>query len=53
LHRLWTVALVQGTLTAEENAHISACEECRLAFGVCIKADSFAAVLKELRHDEE
>jgi hypothetical protein len=52
LHRLWMAALIQSKLTPQEQTHTNGCEQCRLAFGVCLKADSFATVLKELHRDE-
>ena len=32
-----------------EHAHINDCEECRTALRVCLKAETFAGVLKGLK----
>jgi hypothetical protein len=53
LHRLWTFATLQGDLNLSEHAHILDCEECRDALRVCLKAENFGAVLRELKRDGE
>ena len=49
LHRLWMFATLQAELTRREHAHLLDCEECRFALQKSMKAESFGAVLKELR----
>jgi len=51
LHRLWSFVTFHGSLTMGEHAHINDCEECRTALRVCLRADSFAGVLKSLKKD--
>ena len=49
LHRLWAFTKVQGDLAAQDFAHIIDCSKCRTALLVCLKAENFGAVLKELK----
>lgn len=49
LHRLWTFATLQDDLSLSEHAHILECENCRLVLRTSLKADTFGAVLKELK----
>ena len=48
LHRLWTIAKVQAEMSPAEQSHMLDCDECRNAFSVCLKAESFSEVVSEL-----
>ena len=37
----------------QEHAHIIDCEECRMVFRVCLGAENFGAVLKQLGREDE
>ena len=50
IHRLWSFVTSQGSLTMGEHAHINDCEECRTALRVCLKSQTFADVLKDLKN---
>jgi hypothetical protein len=52
LQRLWTFATLRGDLIAGEHLHLLQCEECRSALRVCLNADNFDGVLKNLRASE-
>ena len=49
LYLLWTFATLQDALSLPEHVHILDCEECRDALRVCLMAETFDAVLKEVR----
>jgi hypothetical protein len=51
LHRLWSFARLPGYPDAQSQAHLQECEECREAFQVCLRCDSFGVALKELGQD--
>ena len=53
LHRIWVFTTVQGDLTMAEHAHIIDCEECRVAFRACMRAENFGAVLLELNREDD
>jgi len=53
LHRLWTFATLQGDLILPEHAHILDCEECRMTLRVCLRSESFGAVLLELKREDD
>jgi hypothetical protein len=53
LHRVWAFAKLQAELTYREHVHILHCKECNAAFQVCLKHETFGAVLKELRREDE
>jgi hypothetical protein len=48
LHRLWAYGKDRGQLSAEESAHVTACEGCTRALQVCRQEKNFGAVLREL-----
>jgi len=47
-HRAWAYLHHGGELGIEEHDHILQCENCLHLFQICLKADSFGAVLAEL-----
>ena len=49
LYRLWTFNTYQGTLSAPQHTHLLGCTECSYVIRVCLKSDSFGAVLKAVR----
>ena len=49
LYRLWRFNIYQGTLSAPQHAHLVGCTECSYVIRVCLKSDSFGAVLKAVR----
>jgi len=52
LHRLWAFASFEGELTPTEHIHIIYCDECRIAFGVCLQSEKFSEALRVLKEDE-
>lgn len=48
LHCLWAYGKGRGQLSAEESAHLTACEGCTRALQVCRQEKNFGAVLREL-----
>jgi hypothetical protein len=52
LHKLWSFATQAGELSAAEQTHLQGCDNCRHALNVCLKAESFAAAVKELDKQE-
>jgi hypothetical protein len=53
LHRIWVFTTLQADLTMAEHAHIIDCEECRIAFRACLRAENFGAVLLELNREDD
>jgi len=53
LHRLWAFATLQNDLVLPEHAHILDCEDCRTSLRVCLKSESFGAVLLELKREDD
>ena len=53
LHRLWSFARVPGQLDTSGQAHVRECADCRRAFQLCLGAENFGIVLKELNHEQE
>ena len=54
-HRAWTYIHADSEFTMREHDHILECEQCLRLFILCLRTESFGAVLKELRevpHDE-
>ena len=49
LHRLWMFSTLQADMVMPDHAHLLDCEECRTGLRICLKAENFAAVLKQLR----
>jgi hypothetical protein len=49
LHRLWMFSTLQVDMIMPDHAHLLDCEECRTGLRVCLKAGSFASVLKQLK----
>ena len=50
-HRAWTYLQADGELSTDEHDHILECESCLHLFLLCLKSESFGAVLKELNKD--
>lgn len=48
LHCLWAYGKGRGQLSAEEHAHVAACEGCSRALEVCRYEKNFGGVLREL-----
>jgi hypothetical protein len=53
LHRLWVFATLQEDLSLDEHRHLISCESCRGALRVCMQAENFGVVLKELGGENE
>jgi hypothetical protein len=53
LHRLWVFATLQEDLSLLEHQHLIGCEACRAALRVCMQAESFGVVLKELEREDD
>ena len=53
LHRLWVFATLQEDLSLDDHKHLIACEVCRAALRVCMQAENFGVVLKELGREDE
>jgi hypothetical protein len=53
LHRLWVFATLQEDLSLDEHRHVMNCEGCRSALRVCIQAENFGVVLKELGREDD
>jgi hypothetical protein len=51
LHRLWVCANMKASFTAREYFHILACEECSRALKVCLAAENFGGMLRQLSRD--
>jgi len=49
LYRLWTFRIYQGTLSAPQHTHLLGRAECSYVIRVCLRSDSFSAVLKAVR----
>ena len=49
LHRLWMFSTLQADMVMPDHAHLLDCEECRTGLRICLQAENFAAVLKQLR----
>ena len=49
LHRLWMFSTLQADMVMPDHAHLLDCDECRTGLRICLKAENFAAVLKQLR----
>ena len=52
-HRLWAYLHVDGELTDAERDHALECPQCRAVLKLCLKSDTFAAVLLALAGDSE
>ena len=53
LHRLWAFTTLQDDLSLSEHSHILDCLECHLALRTCLKNETFGAVLRELKLDDD
>ena len=53
LHRLWSFARIPGHLDSPGQAHVRECADCRKAFQLCLSAENFGNVLKELNQEQE
>jgi hypothetical protein len=51
LHRLWVFMSLQVELRPPEILHVLNCKECRVSLRACVHADTFGAVLEELRKE--
>jgi hypothetical protein len=51
LHRLWVFITLQADLKPPEILHVLNCEECRVSLRACGHADTFGALLQELRKE--
>jgi hypothetical protein len=51
LHRMWVCANLKDRFTPREYFHIVACEECSRALKICLVAENFGGVLRELSRD--
>jgi hypothetical protein len=49
LYRLWNFNTLQGTLSAPQHTHLLGCTECSYVIRICLRSDSFGAVLKAVR----
>jgi hypothetical protein len=47
-HRAWNSVKFEGAFSLEEHAHIVKCAQCLRLFGICLEADTFGSVLKQL-----
>jgi hypothetical protein len=45
-HRVWAYLYGDGEFSVQEHDHILACELCLRLFILCLKSESFGAVLK-------
>jgi hypothetical protein len=53
-HRLWTYLTAETELSLEDHAHVLQCAHCLRIFRLCLRSETFGAVLRELdRKDDE
>lgn len=53
LHRLWAFTTLDEGLSLPEHAHVAYCAECTTALRVCLNAETFGTVLKELSLEQD